>query len=110
VRSESEAEELTHLAVEVAETALRPGEDAGGDVGQRGQVMGEGAQGDGLAGAGVAGDQGKAALAHQAFEAPAEVLDLGRTPEGLDRDVGREGIPLDSEQGQQLVGHVCSSS
>ena len=68
------AEDIAHLAVEVAETALRPGEDAGGDVGQRGQMVGEGAQGDGLAAAGVAGDQGEAALAHQAFEAPAEVL------------------------------------
>src|SRR5947209_1427320 len=35
VGREDDAEELSHLAVEVAEPALRPGEDADGDVGQR---------------------------------------------------------------------------
>jgi hypothetical protein len=99
VRRKSDAEELAHLAVEVTEAALRSGEDTDGDVGQCGQMMGEGAQGDGLAGAGIAGDQGEAALAHQVFEAPAEVLDFGCAPEGLDRDLGRERVPFDAEQG-----------
>jgi hypothetical protein len=77
VRRQGDAEEVSHLAIEVGQSALRAGEHAGDDIGQGGEVVGESAQCDGLAGAGVAGDESKPALANEAFKAPAEVLDLG---------------------------------
>ena len=44
---------------------------------RRGEPLGEQAQGDGLAGAGIAGDEREAALAHQVLDAPAEVFEPG---------------------------------
>ena len=102
VGSEGHAEELAQLAVEVGDGALWPGEHAHLDVPEAAQVAGEDSQGDRLAGAGVSGDQGEATFADQALHAPAEVLELGEAPQGLDGDVGREGVPLEPVQGEQL--------
>ena len=103
VRGERDAEEVAELAVEVGQGALGPGEHADGDVGELVEGVGELAQGDGLAGAGIAGDQGEAAVSHQPLEAPAEGVEVGGSPQGLDRDVGGEGVPLQA-QGLVQVG------
>jgi len=52
----------------------------------------------------LAGDEGEAALAGEVFDPPAEVIELGRAPQGVDRDVGMEGIPLQAVEGEQLRG------
>jgi len=105
---QGDREKRAQLAVEVGEARLGSGDDTGGDVGERLKVVREQAQGSGLAGAGIAGDEGEAALAHQGLHAPAEVFEWGWSPEGLDRDVGREGIPLEPVEGMQ-VAHQRSS-
>ncbi len=93
------AEEVAELAVEVGDAALRVADHADGDVAQTGEPLGQDAQGDRLAGAGRAGDEGEAALAHLALYAEAEVLDARRDVECLRRQLGQEGIPLEAEEG-----------
>jgi hypothetical protein len=102
VGSQGDAEELAELAVEVGDGALWPGQHADLDVAQVGQVVGQDSQRHGLAGTGVAGDQGEAALVHLVFDAPAEVLEFIGPPQRLGRDVGREWVPLESVKGQQV--------
>ena len=75
VRGELDAEQIAHLAIEVGEAGLGPAEDADLDVALSAEPLGENAQGDRLAGAGRAGDEGEAALADELLDAPAERLD-----------------------------------
>jgi hypothetical protein len=82
------------------------GQHADGQIGQPGQALGQHAQGDTFSGAGVTLDQGEAPLAHQGlFDAPAEVLQLRRDEQRLERKFGCEGVPLQAIQGQQLMVH-----
>ena len=111
VRREGDAEEIAELAVEVGHGTLRMRERADGEVAHLGEPLGEQAQHDALAGAGLAGDEREAALAHVALlDAPAEGLDLGRREQRLGGDLRGEGIPLETVQGQELLGHGRDSS
>ena len=75
VRAQLDAEQVAHLAIEVGEAGLGPADDADLDVALLAEALGENAQGDGLAGAGRAGDEGEAAFADELLDAPAERLD-----------------------------------
>src|SRR5205807_5052655 len=110
VRSKLDAEQITHLAVEVGEASLGPANDADLDVTLRAEPLGEDAQRNRLAGAGCAGDEGKAALANQLLDAPAERLDAPRDMQRLNRYVGCERVPLEAVEGEQLLVHVSSPS
>ena len=72
VRSQLDAEQIAHLAIEVGEAGLRARDDSDLDVALRAEALGENAQRDGLAGAGGAGDEGEAAFADELLDAPAE--------------------------------------
>src|ERR1700692_1637659 len=76
VRSQLDAEQSAHLAIEVGEAGLRARDDADLDVALRAEALGENAQRDGLAGAWGAGDEGEAAFADELLDAPAERLPL----------------------------------
>jgi len=105
---EDDSAEGADLAIEIAEAALRARQDADLDVGKGLKVMSEQAEGSGLAGAGVSGDECEASLSYLMLHAPAEVLEAGRGPKGLDGDVGGEGIPLEAIEGEQPVIHFSS--
>ena len=84
-------------------------EHADGQIGALGQPVGEHAQSDAFAGAGVAVDQGEAALAHLGLlDAPAEVLQLRCDEQRFGGEFRREGIPLQAIQSQQLMIHSDS--
>src|SRR6202035_2144428 len=72
VRSQLDAEQIAHLAIEVGEAGLRARDNADLDVALRSEALGENAQRDGLAGAGGAGDESEAAFADELLDAPAE--------------------------------------
>jgi len=103
-------EQIAHLAIEVGEARLRPADDADLHVAPRLQPVGENAQGDGLAGAGRAGDHGEAAFADELLGAPAEGLDAAADVQGLDGHVGSEGVPLEAVEGEHLPVHEASPS
>jgi hypothetical protein len=92
-RRERHAEEVAELAIEVGHAALGMFEDADYDVAERGEPLRDQAEGGGLAGARISGEEREAAFAHQVLEAPAEVLEPRRDDQGLRRDLGREGVP-----------------
>ena len=103
------AEQLAHLAVEVGE--------ARGGMGQRCdaqplgafEAIGEQAKGGALSGAGLAGDEGEAAGAHQmVLDAAAEAVHRGGGDEGLDRKLRGEGIELQPVEGEQFAVHEVS--
>ena len=77
-------------------------------------ALGEQAKGDALAGAGLAGDEGEAALAYQMLlDAAAEALDSRGGHEAVERQVGGERVPLQAIEGEQLAIHQrspCSPS
>ncbi len=96
VRRELDPEEVAEFAVEVGDAALRSAEDADGEILVGGELVDQQPEGDRLAEAGVAGDEGEAALAGEVVGAPAEVFDLGGEEERLGRDLGGEGVPLEA--------------
>jgi hypothetical protein len=107
---QGDAEQIAELPVEVGQVTLRVREGADGEIGQPAQPFGEQAQGDGLAGAGVAGDQRKAALADKALlDARAEEVDLRGHAEGFERQLDGERVPLQTIEGQQFLGHAGGS-
>jgi hypothetical protein len=108
VGDEGYPEEGAELTVAVIETALGAGQDADIDVGEHGEVVGQQTEGDGFSGARVASDECEAALADLLLHAPAEVIEPGGVPEGFDRDIGAEGVPLETVKAQELVGHSSS--
>jgi hypothetical protein len=108
-RGERHAEQVAELAIEVGDAALRMLDDADHDVAERGEPRGDDTQGGGLADTGVAADEGEAALAHQVFQPPAEVLEPGRDDKRFRRDLGRERIPLEPVELQERTIHQASS-
>jgi hypothetical protein len=72
VRAQFDAEEVSHLAIEVGDVGLRATDDADRHVAPRRQRSGQDAQGGGLAAAGRAGDEGEAAVASELLHPPAE--------------------------------------
>ena len=57
------------------------------------EALGEQAKGDALSGAGLAGDEGEAALADKVMLDPAaETLDGGGGHEAVERHIGGEGV------------------
>jgi len=110
MRVEHDAEQLAHLAIEVGEAGLGTADHADLDVALRREPLGENAQRHRLAGAGRAGDEGKAAFAGELLDPPAERLDLRRDTQRLDRHVGGERVPLEAVECEQLLVHVSSPS
>jgi len=111
VGAQLHGEQVAELAVEVGEVDAGVGECGDGEVGEPGEAGGEQAQGDALAGAGGAGDEREAALAGVGvLHAPAEVLDGGGGEQGLGRQLGAEGVPLEAIEGEQLAVHGVLSS
>ena len=77
---------------------------------RRDKPLGEQAHDHAFAGAGVALDEREAALAQvRLFDAPAEVLDLRRHMERLDRHLRGERVPFEAIQGQEFLVHTASS-
>ena len=110
VRVQLDAEEVAHLAVEVGDVGLGAADHADPDVALRGQMFGQDAQGDRLAAARSTGDEGKAALAGELADPPAEGMQACGDMQGLGRHTGGEGVPLEAVEGQQLLVHGSSAS
>ena len=109
VRGQLDAEQIAHLAVEVGKAGLRPADDADLDVALGAKALGEDAQGDRLAGAGRAGDEGEAAFADELLDAPAERSMRRVTCKRLDRHVGCERVPFEAIEREHLLVHGSSS-
>src|SRR5260221_13218194 len=84
-------------------------ERSSGDVGQLSQSLGEEAQGDALSGAGIAGEQGEAAVGNAELDAPKIAVDSGRSEESIGGDIGSEGMEFQAVEREQLA-HDDSSS
>ena len=108
VRRERNSEEIAELAIEVAEVALGPDDDADSNVGELREFSSGDSESDGLTCSGLAGDKGKTSVPHLILQTPAKVLDLGVDPEGVVRQVWGKGIPLETVQGLKLVVHDSS--
>jgi len=99
---ERHREDIAQLPIEIGQRTLRMRNHTDRDVGQARQALGQETQDHALAGARIAMDHRKAALANQRlFNAPAEVLDTRRNKDRLGRQFGREGIPFQPIQGQE---------
>ena len=109
VVDQRDAEQLAHLAVEVGEARGGVGERCDAQpLGALG-AFGEQAKRDTLSGAGLAGDEGEAAGAHQMVLDPAaEALHRGGGHEGVEGQLGGEGIELQPVEGEQLAVHEVS--
>ena len=103
VSGEGDGEEVSELAVEVHGAALGVLDGADEDIGQRAKSLGEQTQGDALSGAGVAGEHGEAAVGDTELDAPNEAVDGGCGEERVVRDVGAEGVELQSVEREQLA-------
>ena len=110
MRAQLDAEQLTHLAIEVGEIGLGPAAHADLDVTLFGESLSEHAQGNRLAGTGSAGDEREAAFASELPDPPAERLDARRDMERLDRHVSGKRIPFEAIEREQLLVHVVSPS
>ncbi len=103
--ADGDGEDIAEFAVEVAQVALRVMDHADGEVGEPGQPLGEQPHDDAFAGAGVALDQREATLTQvRLFDAPAEVLDLRRHVERLDRHLRGERVPFEAIEGPGVFG------
>src|SRR5690606_18597040 len=80
------------------------------DIGQGAEALGKQAQRDALSGARLAGDHREAAVGDTELDAAEEAVDQGRGVERLDRDVGTEGIELESIEGKERAHGVSSSA
>jgi hypothetical protein len=110
VRLELDAEQLAQFAVEVGEVALRMVERGHGDVGKPLEALGEQAQSDTLAGAGIAMDQGETALAHVlVLDTPQEVLDRSGDAQSFSGKLLRERVPFEPVEGEQRLAHAHRS-
>jgi hypothetical protein len=110
VGSKGNAEHVAHLAVEVGEVSLRPGEDADDELGLTRESLGEEAKDDAFAGSGLSGDEREAAVSSEGqLELPEEALEGGCNPKSLERHVGREGVELEAEEVEQFFIHGSSS-
>ena len=105
VRREGHGKEFAQFAIKVRQVGLGPGEHADGDIAQLTQPATEQAQGGALAGARVAEGQGEAAFADLLLDAPAEVLQGRGHPEGGGGDFRREGVKLETVEGEELFIH-----
>ena len=99
VRMQLDAEELAHLPIEVGDVGLGAADHADLDVALRRQMFGQDAQGDRLAGAGSAGDEGEAALTGQLGDPPAEGMQACGDMQRLGRHAGGERVPLQAVEG-----------
>ena len=65
----------------------------------------------GIAGAGVAGDEGEAAFADEALlDAGAEEVALGGHEQGFERQLNGEGVLFQAIEGEQFLCHGGGSS
>src|SRR5665213_14125 len=103
------AEEITKLAVEIHRARLGMLDGADDDVAHRLEPFAEQAQGDALAGARIARDHDVAAVGDAELDAAEKGVDGGRGVQGLDGDVGAEGVEFQAVQGLQLRAHGFSS-
>ncbi len=88
-----DTEDVTHLAIEITEIALRMGDDTDGDVGDVGELGGGDAQHGALAQARIAREHGEAALAeHDVHDPPAKLGDGRRGEQGVRGSLGEKGF------------------
>jgi hypothetical protein len=107
---ERDAKHFSQLAIEVAQVALRVIEYPDGEVRLAFKAVGQRAQHDALAGAGISLDQGEAAFADMdVLDTPEEVVDLRREVECFAGQLGAEGIPFQAKLGQQDTVHGLGS-
>jgi hypothetical protein len=111
VRAQLHGEQITELAVEVGEVGARVRECGDGQIRHGGEALGDQAQRHALARTDVAADQREAAFAHErVLDTPGEVLHRRREAQRLGGQFGREGIPLQTIKGEQLLVHRSGSS
>ncbi|CDQ09482.1 hypothetical protein AFERRI_30128 [Acidithiobacillus ferrivorans] len=109
-RFEGDGKDISQFPVKVSEIALWVMDGSDGQVRQLRQALGQQAQYHALAGAGIALDQGEAPFPDQGMlDPPAEVLDLWRDVDRINRQVRREGIPFEPVEGEQGLVHRVSS-
>ncbi len=101
-----DAEHPADLAVEVGQPGRGVGDGTDPEPVRAAEAVGEHAQRHALSGAGLAGDQREAALAHKMMlDSEAEAVDGGAHHEAVDRKVGGEGVPFEPVEGEQLAVH-----
>ena len=81
VRGQLHPEDVAQLSIEVGTLRLGSLDHTDGDVPQRGKPPGHDPQGHRFAGTRLTGHQCEAPLLDQLFDAPGEMLDLGRREE-----------------------------
>ena len=108
--SKRDAEDLTHLAVEVGDISLRPGNYSHIEVGLLGQLLREHAQGDTLSGSRIPRDQGEATLAKKALvHLPEEAVHSRADRKGLGGNLWAEGVKAQTIECEKFVVHWFSS-
>src|ERR1700747_1510882 len=111
MRSQRDAEQLAELTIEIPKPGRRMAERGDHEFVLPPQALGEQPQHHTLATAGIAGDEGEAALAQQAmFDAPAEAVNLTADQQRLGGHFRRERIPFESIEREQLLVHDGGSS
>jgi hypothetical protein len=110
VRRERDTEEISELAIEVHGARLRVLDGPDDDIAHGLETFVQEAQGDALAGAGIACDHDVAAVGDAVLDAPEECVEGGGGEEGLDGDVGAERVEFQAVEGLQLAHGSESSS
>jgi hypothetical protein len=105
---ERDTKQVAHFSIEIGKSGLRPTKHADLHVTLRREPLAEDAECNRLAGAGIAGDESKAAFAGELLDPPAKGLDARRDVERLGRHVRSEGVPFETIEREQLCVH-CSS-
>src|SRR5262249_56392540 len=104
VGTELDAEQRSLLAIKIGKASLGPREHPDRDVALGCEPLGKDAQRHGLTRSGGARRQPKAALADELLNSTAEGAGTGGDMEGLDGNVGGEGVPLEPVEREGLLG------
>jgi hypothetical protein len=99
VRGEGHAEEISELAVEVRGAALWMLESADEDIRERTKTLGEEAEGDALAGAGIPREEREAAVGDTELDAAKKGIDSGSWVKRVGGHVGPKRVQLESVEG-----------
>jgi hypothetical protein len=109
VVGQGDVEELAELTVKVGESALGMVDGADADVAAAVEPVGEKAEGDAFAGAGLAGDEGKAAVVHGELDAAAKGVDGGGEAQSIEGDIRAKGVEFEAKEAEEVTIHRLHS-